>query len=367
MYETDFCDPDEQWEAGFEGGRSLVVTRLAGYVRAFPLPKGYTKRFFHRVHPLNVHDWHLPMEPRQLGNFCTIAPKVSIRFQATHRYARDHLEWVGELDEYIKSTHEGLIRDRVELEIQRMETDPGWLSSGHGRYEKSIETQINELLAVRHIQCRTLCRIDTEFAPVEAVDAGALLPWSRHQAIYLELLKRQREAAEQARQAQDEQALTEQRLKLELEQRLLSLSAQAQEFKRARREIELERLASELKAEEALVQEQRQSEARQHEEQIKHHAKLQEVEMEAELRRKTRSAKSMDDMETHVRREIELLAMERQRLLLEAEVQEVKVAKAKGWVINAKRRFPLGDKNNIVDARESDAENPPLADRREEL
>jgi L-ribulose-5-phosphate 3-epimerase UlaE len=71
-------------------------------------------------------------------------------------------------------------------------------------------------------------------------------------------------------------------------------------------------------------------------------ANLRKLEMEADVDEKNRRAQTMDDMDAHLRREIELLAMERQRLLLEEEIREVKVAKAKGWVINAKRRFPLG-------------------------
>lgn len=176
-------------------------------------------------------------------------------------------------------------------------------------------------------------------------------PWSRHRTVYLEVLRRQRETVEQAQREAYEQTLAEQRRKLEQEEELFALARREEALRKTRLEREIERLRSDLNTEEILQSEQRNSETRLREEQIRHTARLRELEMDADLNEKTRRAQSMDDMEDHIKREIELLAMERQRLLLEEEVREVKVAKAKGWVINAKKRFPLGEGRNALHGR----------------
>jgi hypothetical protein len=61
---------------------------------------------------------------------------------------------------------------------------------------------------------------------------------------------------------------------------------------------------------------------------------------------------ALDDVELHLRREIELLALERQRLGLEEEIHDVRVARAKGWVINARRRFAQEEAQRVQESRE---------------
>ena len=341
MDDIRFDGAEDQWEAGFESGRSVVVTRLGPILRVFPRPERFVRRFYHRVHELPIHHWQLEIEPLQLGSFCTIATSVAIRFQPTVRYARENLEFLPRLADHIKNTHHMLLTDQVDAMLREMETAAHWVERGCGPLEKAIERDINESMAIRNIQCRSRCTITPTFGAIEG--AKEISPWSRHRAVYLELLRRQREAAEQVRREEHEKALDEQRRKLEQEEQLLAIARREAELRRARLEREIESLRSELSAEETLQAEQRDSETRLREEQIRHTARLRELEMDADINEKTRRAQTMDDMEEHIKREIELLAMERQRLLLEEEVREVKVAKAKGWVINAKRRFPLGD------------------------
>lgn len=336
-----FDATDEYWEAGFEGGRAVVVTRLGPITRVSPRPARFVKRFYHQVYALPVQDWLLPVEPLVLGTFCTITASVAIRYQPTLRYARENLEALPELSSHVRKTQQMLLKDQVEEVLNGMEANADWLEQGCVHLERAIERNINEQMAVRNIQCRTRCRITPSFGSLEDGDASS--PWSRHRAVYQEVLRRRNAAEVQARQEAHQRTLDEQRRKLEQEEEMHALEKREEELRKARLEREIESLRAELIAEEVLQSEQRDSEARLREEQIRHTARLRELEMDAELNEKSRRANTMDDMEFHIKREIELLAMERQRLLLEEEVRDVKVAKAKGWVINAKRRFPLGE------------------------
>jgi len=353
MDELLFEADDHIWEAGFEGGRSVVVTRLGPVVRVAPRPARFVKRFYHEVFELPIEDWEIPVEPLVLGSFCTVSASVTVRFQPTLRYARDHLEALPELGRHIRRSHQALLRDQVEEHLRRLEADPAWLEQGCATHEKAIEREINEQLAIRYIQCRARCSIAPVFGSLEENEAAA--PWSRHRALYLEILRRQRMAEEQAQQEAHAQALLEQQRRLEQEEQLLAVKQREEALRKARLEQELESLRAELRVEEAMQDEQRDSEARQRQEQIRHTVHLRELELDADINEKTRRAQTMDDMEEHIKREIELLAMERQRLLLEEEVRDVKVAKAKGWVINAKKRFPLGEGRHVLQGRDKDA------------
>lgn len=340
----DFESPDEHWEAGFEGGRSIVVSRLGPYMRVFPCPKRFSRRFWHQVHELPIHDWHITPEPLRLGAFCHISASLNLRFQPTLSYARDHLDHLPELDRHIRKHHGALLHDLIEREMQWMETDARWLEAGYAITERAIERGVHELLALRNIQSRCLCRIEAHFDAPAELDPATLTPWSRHRAIFDELLRRQRETSASLAREHAEELLAEQRQKLKREEELLELKCHEEAIRKQQLQREIERLRAELEAEETRMAEQRASEARQGEEQIRHAANLRKLEMESDLQDRYRRAAGMNDMEEHLKREIELLAMERQRLLLEDEVREVRLAKARGWVINAEKRFPIGER-----------------------
>jgi len=360
MDEDNFLAQDADWEAGFEGDRRIVVSRLGPFVRMFPRPKHLIRRFYHSIYELGIQDWNIAMEPLKLGSFCTIAASIHIRFQPTLQYAREHLEFLPKLHLQIKTSHETLLKDSAEQELRKMERDPRWLEEGCAHIEKSIESTTNELLAIRNIQCRTRCLIEPSFAEVNELDTEALAPWSRHKAIYLELLRRSREASERIHLETSEQMVKEHRLMLDREERLLELMRQKNELLKTKRAEEIAQIQAELAAEETRLAEQRNSERRLREEQIRHDSHLREMEIDADFQETNRRARTMDDMENHIKREIELLAMERQRLLLEEEVREVKLAKARGWVINAKKRFPLGENKNLP--QDSEVAEPPSED-----
>lgn len=342
MDEPGISQEEFQWEAGFEGDRRIVVARIGPFRRVYPRPKRYSKRFHHRVYELAIEDWRIPLETPYLGPLCTLEASLAIRFQPTVRFVREHLDHVDDLGDYIRGSYRTLLQDAAELELRALE-NADWLDRGHAALEQRIETVVHELLAIRDIQSRARCRIETHYASPESLDEQAATVEPKYQGIVLELLRRRREASERlAREHYDRQML-EHRLKLEHEERMLELSQREAELRRQKQEQETAQVRAGLVADETRYSEQTDSEIRLREERIRHESRLRQMELEADLREKSLRAEALTDVENHLRREIELLAMERQRLALEEEIHDVKVARSRGWVINAKRRFPPGE------------------------
>jgi hypothetical protein len=342
MAEDWFEPPIDDWESGFESDRRVVVSRLGPFLSVFPRPQKYKRRLHHRVYELGIRDWHVPIHDLEIGGLCSIRTDLSIRFQPTVKYAREHPEHLADLHRHVIEGHQALLQDIVEKELHKMEWDARWIERGCSHIEREIERSCNERLAIRNIQCRTRCTVHPSFGDLAEITAESVAPWARHRRVYLELLKRRQSAEQEHKRELSEHERELRQKQLEQESDLLELARREEALRKAKLESELSVLRAELAAEEVRQAEQRESEARTREEQIRHMANLRKLEMEADVDEKNRRAQTMDDMDAHLRREIELLAMERQRLLLEEEIREVKVAKAKGWVINAKRRFPLG-------------------------
>lgn len=358
MDDFGLSEEDFHWEAGFEGDRRVVVTRVGPFRRVFPRPKRYAQRFYHRVYELAIEDWRIPLETPQFGALCSVEAELSIRFQPTLRFVREHLDRLDKIGDFIKASYRTLLQDAAEQELRALETTD-WLDLGHTALERRIETVIHELLAIRDIQSRARCRIETRYADPESLEEHAATVDARYQGVVLELMRRRREAAERlAREHYDRQIL-EHRLKLEHEERMLELLQREAELRRLKQDQETEQVRSELSADETRFSEQTESEIRLREERIRHEARLRQMELEADLREKSLRAEALNDVENHLRREIELLAMERQRLALEEEIHDVKVARARGWVINAKRRFPLGDDQANAKAQDTEMSQEP--------
>ena len=344
---------DFHWEAGFEGDRRVVVARIGPFKRVFPRPRRYTQRFYHRVYELAIEDWRIPLDTPYLGPLCTLAAELSIRFQPTLRFVREHLDRVDQLGDYIRTSYLTLLQDAAEQELRALESTD-WLDRGHTLLERRIETVAHELLAIRDIQSRARCRIEARYANPEQLEEHATNVDARYQGVVLELMRRRRDASERLAREHYERRVLEQQMKLEHEERMLDLLQREAELHRLKQEQETERTRREISADETRFSEQTESEIRLREERIRHEARLRQMELEADLRDKNLRAQGLTDVENHLRREIELLAMERQRLALEEEIHDAKVARARGWVISAKRRFPLGE--DQANAKPQDAE-----------
>lgn len=338
-------DFNSTWEAGFDADRGLVISRLGPFVRIFPKPRQYVRRFHHQLVDLLVEDWSLPVPRRELAPGCLIEVSFTLRFQPTLRYARQNLDRISELGGHIRSSHMNLLLDAIEEELRALE-DPSWLTDGCDAIERATENTVHELLALRDIQSRARCAIHPDLTGLDEsiLEESASAP--RFRALQVELLRRQRALAAEAERQRLEQERQERERKLAAERELLHVRAREEELRRAQQARELDQMKSQLAAEERLQTEQRLSEERVREEQIRHEARLRDMELEIQQQDHERRSQSMDGTEDRLKREIELLALERQRLLLEEEIRDIKLAKAKGWIINAKRRFSLGRAND---------------------
>lgn len=334
--------PEPRWEAGFEGDRRIVVSKLGPFLKVYARPRQYTRRFFHQVYELNIEDWPIPVEPLRLGPLCTVEARLSVRFQPTLKFAREHLEHLADLGGLIKSSYQTLLRDAAEQELRALEPT-GQMEEDAVRVERRIEDIVHELLALREIQCRARCVVDIVFASPDRLDEQTLGGDAKHKEVYLELLRRRRESAERLAREHYDRQLHEHQLKLEHEAKMLELHRQEAELRRQKQAHETEQVRTDLSADELRYTEQIDSEVRLREERIRHEARLRQMELEADLAEKNLRTEALTDVEHHLRREIELLALERQRLMLEEEIHDVKVARAKGWVLNAKRRLSLGE------------------------
>lgn len=332
---------DSVWEAGFEGDRALVVARLGFYQRVFPKPPRYRKRFHHHVVELGVEDWSLPVFPRELVPGCVVDVSVDVRFQPTVRYARQHIEHLPHFGAHIRESYLKLLLDAVEEELRSLE-DPRWLNEGCGAVERAVETAIHELLALRDIQSRARCTLQPNLSGLERNAPLSSSANPRYRALSAELLRRQALLAEELDRRRHEQEHQEREAQMAVEQARLQLAEREERLRRRQDEFEFARLKAQLEAEETRQAEQRLSDARIREEQIRQEARLRDLELDIDRQEQDRRAQVMEETEGRLTREIELLALERQRLLLEEEIRDIKLSKAKGWIINAKRRFALG-------------------------
>ena len=230
-----------------------------------------------------------------------------------------------------------MIRDAAEEALRDLESG-AWLELGHGRLERDIEDLVQELLALRDVQSRCRCRIDATFAEVDPDQLNADMASTdpARNLVALQLLKRQRESQERLAREQHHQYLMEQKLRLEQQSEVLELMRRETDMIKAQ-ESELTLKAREqLLAEEARQRERIESDVRLMRERIRLESEVKELELQASLDEKHQRESSFPDVHGHLQREIELLAMERQRLALEDEIQKTKQTRAQGWFSNVR-------------------------------
>lgn len=264
----------QTWDAGFEGGRYIVFSRLGPFSRVFERPPTFKRQFWHRVYPLAIRDWTVSLTPLHLGQLCVVEAELLIRYQPTLRYVREHLEFLDDLNAHLESSLHALLQDLAEQELKRMQTESAWLADGCDALASAIADLINEVLLLRGIRCRSQCRINPRFAAIDSVDLDALPPWLQQQAIYEDFLRRRRAAKERILNEQTEEVAAARQLLMAREAKLLEL-ARAEEAQRLiRRQHELAILQAELNAEETRLHQQRLSESRRHEADASHQAEL---------------------------------------------------------------------------------------------
>ena len=274
-------DSDQQfWDPGFDAERRVVISKLGPYHKLFERPQNFIPRFYHRVYPLPIDDWHLTTKTRLYGGFCTMTIDLQIHFQPTLKYIERNIDALPEVNRQIKSSYESVIKDIVNAELSHLK-DGKWVLTGLAEMERQIESIINETLILKYIQCRAVCQLTPAFA--EITDDEKLDGRFTQEAVYLNVMQKNFEFREKQSQELFRQEEELELLRLEHKQKLLETINQEDEIQRQKQALEAEIIKRRLEEQEAQRIEQHAIETRLHMEKINHEAHLKEIELAAEI------------------------------------------------------------------------------------
>ncbi len=291
------------WDPGFDSGRQIVIAKLGPFEKSFQRPALFTQRFYHQVFPLPVEEWRFNRQIKLYGDFCTIDALVTIRYQATIKYAQANLEVLPAINQHIKTRCEGLVKDAVDQKLRNLD-DGEWVEKGLSAVERRIEIQINETLTLQNIQCRAVCEILSSFS--DTPDPNKLDSRIAHDDIYLKILKKNFETQDKQNKERLRQELLLEQQRLDRQQRLIDQYNQEQALHRIEQEQAALNLKRRLEEQERHLGEQFLIEERLHREQIYHEQNLKRLEQEA-------SAKTQQ--------EIQAKQFEAERLLLQEKLE----------------------------------------------
>jgi len=204
---------NDYWEAGFEVDRQVVHSKLGPYKKLFERPENFVKRFYHTVYPLLIEEWQSVEQVKLYDGFCTIDITLDVRFQATVKYAKSHIEILSELNEHIKNSYHDLVFEFVTRELLNL-SDGAWVQKGLDSTEKKIAVSINEMLILKDIQSEVVCQLKPSFKEFPDVAFAK-------ESVYLSVLKKSFEFNEQERDEVFRQQ--QQREKQKIEQRRTQL------------------------------------------------------------------------------------------------------------------------------------------------
>ncbi|BBL71388.1 hypothetical protein [Methylogaea oryzae] len=312
---------DEAWDAGFVAGSQAVVARIGPYRKLFLRPQHFRQRFFHRVYDLPIEDWRVTPLARELGGVCQVQVNLTVRFQPTLAYVSAHPECLADVSRFIRTQFEPVLVDEAELMMRELESGE-WMLDGCGPWERRLEDAVQVALAVHHVRCRCHCRIDAGFDSATSVDhlTPAGLRLREH---YLVLQRRQEdEAARRLRQRLDHEEEAR-RLQLEHQEKLLELARANRELERRAEQQAAEELREKLEVEEARLRETMDSEARRQKEQLRYEHEVKKLKLAVEQEELQQRQSTLEDKDECVKRELELLFMEKQRLMLQAEIRDL--------------------------------------------
>jgi hypothetical protein len=266
------------WDPGFEGGRQIVIAKLGPFQKSYQRQLQFTPRFYHRTFPLPVDEWRFNTQIKLYGDFCVIDTLVTIRFQASIKYAQTNIEALPNINQHIKSRCEGLIKDAIDQELHKL-ANGDWVEQGLAIVERRIEMQINETLTLQNVQCRAICEMLTAFSEIR--DPNKLDSRFAHDDIYLKILKKNFETQEQQNKERLRQELVLEQQRLERQQRLIDQYNQEQALQRIEQEQAALNLKRRLEEQERQLSEQFIIEERVHREQVYHEQNLKRMEQEA--------------------------------------------------------------------------------------
>jgi hypothetical protein len=266
------------WDPGFDGGRQIVIAKLGPFQKSYLRPPLFTARFYHLSFPLPVDEWRFNTQIKLYGDFCIVDAMLTIRYQASIKYAQINSDALPNINQHIKARCEGLVRDAVDQELRKL-ANGDWVEHGLSTVERRVETAINETLTLQNVQCRALCEMLTTFS--EIPDPNKLDSRFAHDDIYLKILKKNFETQEQQNKERLRQELVLEQQRLERQQRLIDQYNQEQALHRIEQEQASLNLKRRLEEQERQLSEQFSIEERLHREQVYHEQNLKRLEQEA--------------------------------------------------------------------------------------
>ncbi|QPK64628.1 hypothetical protein IVG45_06645 [Methylomonas sp. LL1] len=266
----------EDWVAGFDANRQLVVFKLGPFKRLFLRPGKFNKRFYHQLYPLSIETWDYRRQLKLFDEFCTLDIALDIRFQATLAYVLKNSEMLESINQHIQALYADVIEDKINQELSNL-ADGSWVQKGLVNHEKRIAISVCEVLTQHHIQAEAVCRMSVSFVEFPDVQLG-------RDSVYLHVLKKTFELGEQKNQ----EMLRQQRL---IEQQALLAKQQEREHLKQlaemQRQIQLQEAEAQIQMlldREQQIANQREVERRLHAEQVEHEQQLKQISLEIELR-----------------------------------------------------------------------------------
>lgn len=277
------------WEPVFEPDRHLVHTKIGPYWKLYLRPEGFTQRFYHKLYPLPIENWHISEQIKLYDGFCTFQATLEIRFQATLKYALNNMTLLGSLNQHIKETYQDLLSNLIQKELFDL-SDGSWVQKGVTGIEKRICFAVNEMLIMQDIQSQTLCRLKPTFEAFPNVQMA-------EENVFLCVLKRSFEFTHAKREELFRQEYEVERQKQMYKQKQLDQLNREAELNRriqAQEAINKKRL---LEEQEKQLQEQFEIEAQLHLKRTRHKSALKEITQKAELEEQQKQEARLRDAE----------------------------------------------------------------------
>lgn len=293
----------DDWETGFEAGRSVVVRRLGPFESIYARPRNFRRRFYHTVHPLPVTDWVLDRELELYGGLGSLTASLQLRFQPTVQFVLDFPESLPDTAKHIRQQFHGLLLDVLDRIAARVEA-LDWLQADLSALELAAADSVNEILLLHNIQCRSRCRLKARFRSEAPELRDPATHYGSEQQIRA-LIQRNFSRLEQMREEMRRQAAESERSRLEHETRLLAQQRAEEELERARAAQQDALLKGKLELEEQRLRMQLESEERQVRERLAHNQRLKQLEIEARREETARQLAELEEEENRLRSQLE--------------------------------------------------------------
>lgn len=261
--------PAEQWIAGFEPDRQLVLLKLGPYKRLYLRPAKFNRRFYHQLYPLPIESWPHRRQIQLFDGFCTLDIDLLLRFQATLPYVNKHVERIDTINQHIRQLYGEVINDFINRELQRLD-DGSWLREGLSNYEKRITQDICEFLTVQQLQAEAVCKMTASFAEFPDVQLG-------RDSVFVNVLRKTFELTQEKNREMLRQQRIAEQLELQEQYRQIEQQQQLLDVRRRLQQQEADAQMQLLLDKEQQLASQREIERRLHADQILHQQQLHEI------------------------------------------------------------------------------------------